>query len=111
MFKNKNLRLNNSKTKTAMNIKISIFAICVEAIIYLLLHNFHDGTFKRQKLRVLYINEILISWENRECYLFHFCCCVLLFDFLKYASLCNLIKLVNILYKYAANEQKLFSKH
>ena len=41
---------------------------------------------------------------------FDFCCCVLLFDFLKYASLCNLIKLVNIFCKYAANDQKLFSK-
>ena len=29
-----------------MNAKISVFVICVEAIIYLLLHNFHDSTFK-----------------------------------------------------------------
>ena len=36
MFINKNLQLNNSKTKTAMDAKISIF-ICVEAIVYLLL--------------------------------------------------------------------------
>ena len=28
-----------------MNLKISIFVICVEAIIYLLLHNLHDCTF------------------------------------------------------------------
>ena len=33
---------------------------------------------------------------------------VLLIDFLKSASLCNLIKLVNILRKYAASEQKRF---
>ena len=46
MFINKNLRLDNSNTKTAVNAKISIFIICVEAIIYLLLHNFHDSTFK-----------------------------------------------------------------
>ena len=46
MFINKNLRLNNSKTKTAMNAKISIFVICVQAIIHLLLHNLHDCTFK-----------------------------------------------------------------
>ena len=29
-----------------MNAKISEFAICVEAIIYLLLYNLHDCTFK-----------------------------------------------------------------
>ena len=33
---------------------------------------------------------------------------VLIFDFFKCASLCNLIKLVNILRKYAASEQKRF---
>ena len=48
MFINKNLQLNNSKTKTAMDAKISIF-ICVEAIIYLLLHNLHDCNFKKEK--------------------------------------------------------------
>ena len=42
---NKTLRLNNfRKTRTAMNPKISVFVICVEAIIYLL-YNFHDCTF------------------------------------------------------------------
>ena len=33
---------------------------------------------------------------------------VLWFDFFKYAFLCNLITLVNILRKYAASEQKRF---
>ena len=28
-----------------MNAKLSIFVICVEAIIYFLLHNLHDFTF------------------------------------------------------------------
>ena len=46
MFINKNLQLNNSKTKTAVNAKMSIFVICVEVIIYLLLHNLHDCIFK-----------------------------------------------------------------
>ena len=46
MFRNKNLRLNISKTKTAMNVKISVFVICVKAIIYLSLCKFHDCTFK-----------------------------------------------------------------
>ena len=30
-----------------MKVKISGFAICVEAIIYLLVHNLHDGTFNK----------------------------------------------------------------
>ena len=30
-----------------MNVKILVFVICVEAIIYLLLYNLHDCTFKR----------------------------------------------------------------
>ena len=42
MFLNKILWMKNSKTRTATNAKISIFVICVEAIIYLLLHNLHD---------------------------------------------------------------------
>ena len=29
-----------------MNAKISVFVICVKAIIYLLLYNLHDCTFK-----------------------------------------------------------------
>ena len=40
---NKTLRLNNLKTRTAMNGKISVFVICVEAIIYLLLYNMHSS--------------------------------------------------------------------
>ena len=46
LFINKTLRLNNvKKTKTAMNAKM--FFICVESIIYLLLYNLHDCTFKQ----------------------------------------------------------------
>ena len=33
------LRLNNLKTRIAMNEKIPVFVICVKAIIYLLLYN------------------------------------------------------------------------
>ena len=40
------MRLNNLKTRSAMNAKISVFVICVEAITYLLLNNLHDCTFK-----------------------------------------------------------------
>ena len=47
LFINKTLRLNNLKTRTAMNAKISVFFfIYVKAIIYMLLCNLHDCTFK-----------------------------------------------------------------
>ena len=29
-----------------MNVKMSVFVICIEAITYLLLYNLHDCTFK-----------------------------------------------------------------
>ena len=45
LFVNKTSRLNNLKTRTATNAKISVFVIYVEAIIYLLLYNSHDSTF------------------------------------------------------------------
>ena len=45
LFVNKTLRLNNLKTRTAMNAKISVFVICAEVIIYLLLHHLDDGSF------------------------------------------------------------------
>ena len=48
------LWLNNLKTKTAMNAKISVFVICVEAIIYLLLYNLHDCTFNFFKKELLH---------------------------------------------------------
>ena len=46
LFINKTLQLYNFKTRTAMNAKISVFVIGVEAIIYLLLNNVQDCTFK-----------------------------------------------------------------
>ena len=39
------LRLNNFKTRTDMNAKMSVFVICVEAIIYLLLYICYYYTF------------------------------------------------------------------
>ena len=44
-FINKTLRLNNLKTGRAMNVTISVFVICIEAIICWLLYNLHDCTF------------------------------------------------------------------
>ena len=56
----KTLWLNKLKNGTAMNAKLSVFVICIEAIIYMLLYNFHDCTFKisipHQKL-----NHVLLS--------------------------------------------------
>ena len=45
LFVNKTLPLNNFKTRTDINAKISVFIVCLEAIIYLLLYNLHDCTF------------------------------------------------------------------
>ena len=53
---NKILRLNNLKTRTATNAKSSVFVICGEAIIYLLLYNLHDCTFKDFYTR-LFVND------------------------------------------------------
>ena len=50
---NKTLRLINVKTRTAMNAKLSVSVIYVEAIIYLLLYNLHD----------MYLN-ILLCMQN-----------------------------------------------
>ena len=46
LFINKTLRLNNLKTRTAINAKTSVYIICVEAIVYFLLCNLHVCTFK-----------------------------------------------------------------
>ena len=43
-----------------MNAKISVFVICVEAIIYLLLYNLHDFTFKRNIFISRQLNFILL---------------------------------------------------
>ena len=47
---NKILRLNNVATAVAIYVKIAMFVVSVEVIIYLLLYNLHDCTFKRKKL-------------------------------------------------------------
>ena len=54
LFINKTLGLFNLKTRTAINTKISVFVICVEVIIYLLLSNFHDRTFNFLLLPMLH---------------------------------------------------------
>ena len=46
LFVNKTSWFSNLKTTTALNAKISEFVICAKEIIYLLLYNFHECTFK-----------------------------------------------------------------
>ena len=46
-----------------MNAKISLFVICVEAIMYLLLHNLHGFTFKKNMERV---SKVLKSSKHRN---------------------------------------------
>ena len=50
LFISKTLQLNNLESRAAMNAKISVFCICVKAIIYLLLCNLHDCTFKSKAI-------------------------------------------------------------
>ena len=57
-----------------MNVKISEFVICVEVIIYLLLHNLHDCTFNHENAD-LYIKPFLqfllpIDMESLACVFF-----------------------------------------
>ena len=46
-----------------MNAKISVFVICVEAIVYMLLYNLHDCNFKFEKSFV-YISLVLFARRN-----------------------------------------------
>ena len=52
-----------------MNAKISVFVICVKAIIYLLLYNLHDCTFKNAIYRFfiisLIIDQCFIRYQHR----------------------------------------------
>ena len=50
-----------------MNVKISVFVICVEAIIYLLLYNLHDCAFKLfyQFSILLFISFPVNAFENK----------------------------------------------
>ena len=45
-----------------MNAKISVFVICVEAIIYLLLNNLHDYTFNLEIYQTTKIPLLIIFW-------------------------------------------------
>ena len=60
-FVKKTLRLNNFKTRTDMNAKTSVFVICIEAIIHLLLYNWHDCTFK-----VVSLISVTKSYNNQQ---------------------------------------------
>ena len=47
-----------------MDAKISVFVICVEAIIYLLLYSLHDCTFKKQIGSKIKANTCFISTNS-----------------------------------------------
>ena len=51
-------KLDGSKTKTAINVKISVLVIFVEAIIYFLLYNLHDCTSETivKEIGIKYLN-------------------------------------------------------
>ena len=49
MFMKKTLRLNNLKTRTALNAKVTVFVICVEAIKYLL-YDFDECSFLKKSV-------------------------------------------------------------
>ena len=66
LFINKTLRLNNLKTRTTLNVKISVFVICVEAIIHLLLYNLHDCTFKQLNGKILSRQSGIPALQKRD---------------------------------------------
>ena len=55
LFIKKTLWLKNLKPRTAKNAKISVFLVCVEAIVYLLLYNLDGCTFNIYRRSSLYI--------------------------------------------------------
>ena len=57
-------RLNNLNIRRSMNIKISVFAFCAEAIIYLLLHNLCDNTFNERRLETDFCSKCLPVRED-----------------------------------------------
>ena len=74
---NKTLRLINLKIRTATNAKTSMFVICVEVIIYLLLYNLYDCTFQISIDLNFYSNNLLHSL---------ICCLFTIFLYIKTAK-------------------------
>ena len=65
----------NLKTRTYINAKISVFVICVEAIMYLLLYDLHDCTLMYFTFLLLYTNssihEYIMFYQNLQNHLLH----------------------------------------
>ena len=59
VYKKKTLQLNNLKTRAAMNAEISVFVICVEAIIYFILYNLHTVPLRHNVMLAWQIYKIL----------------------------------------------------
>ena len=66
LFINKNLQLNNLKTRIAMNAKISVFVVCIETIICLLLYNLDDCTFKDTQREKAPLNQNSSTYKKYE---------------------------------------------
>ena len=49
-----------------MNAKISVFLICVEAVMYLLLYNLHDYTFNNDLHQSYFLQLQQRNWYSRE---------------------------------------------
>ena len=60
LFINTTLRRNNLKSRTAM--KIAVFLICVEVMIYLLLYNMNDCTFNIS--RMLFASDTILCLKE-----------------------------------------------
>ena len=50
-----------------MNVKISLFVVCIEAIVYLLLYDLHDCTFKLHTLTpsIFALHQLLRDYFSR----------------------------------------------
>ena len=87
-FINNILRLKNFKTRKAMNVKTLVFVICVATIIYLLLSNLHDCTFKaciRYFLSNFYFSPNDSPSKTKRCF---FISSKKLFPFSRYSNFC-----------------------
>ena len=73
-----NLWLKYLKARTAMNAKTSLFVICIEAIIYLLLYNLYDCTFNSFTCPLVFLKKARVCAFNLQnenfSLVLHSCC-------------------------------------
>ena len=68
LFINKTLLFNNLKTRSAINVKISVFVLSIEAVIYFLLCNLHDCIFKVIKIKMFlnYVKKMRVFLQSKK---------------------------------------------